>query len=745
MSDSSRIKKLEELEVIGTRGTGAFYNIAELAATVCRAPYAAISLIDDATRWFYASVGVDRHSTPRAKTCCDRALGSLDPLVFEDLAAARAAGTVEEAEFPQWRAYMGAPIVLGDATTLGALFVADVEPRAFERHQINALIGLAGLAVESLRLHESLMYQQKSAMALYTQAEQLERSNAQLARTQLEIELASKVAQIGFWSKSIGADAFELSDSLKKVLPTKTLGHCSSDAFFECFAGETADLLRGKMAEAESGAGLLDLHLPIENAASGEARWVRVTGRSSLRGGKGRFYGCVQDVTELLESRNKASRIAMLDTLTGAYNRRFLPVAFMRKKRKIDPETERLLVMTIDLDNFKLVNDVHGHDVGDQVLVAVAELLRAQLRDGDIVARLGGDEFLVLATAPADVDAGALIGERLRDAAARSLTLSDFANAVTFSIGFCDATAKDVDFATALKRSDLAAYEAKNGGGDHCRGYDDAMGVASRERAETLRGVDRALAADEFEPFYQPKLSLVDGAVAGAEALARWRRPDGAVISPGGFRHALDDARASSRISARMFERALADIGRLTATGVDCGRIAVNVSEVQMTDPEFPNWFAALRGACGVRPDQLEIEITERCLLSRGAETVRSNLAAVRAQGVRAAFDDFGTGYASMTHLLEFEIDVIKIDMSFVRRLTTDPAARGITGAIVQLARSLELEVVAEGVETREEEEILAGMGCHVVQGFYYAKPLAYPDFVAFMDAWSRRDADDVA
>lgn len=732
MSEYSRIRKLEELEIIGTRGAGSFFNIVELAATLCHAPVAALTFVDRTTRWFYAGLGVERVATPRDKTCCNLVLDMLDPLVIEDLDAARAEGRVEESEFPEWRSYAGAPVTLGDGTTLGALFVADFKPRSFTPRELNALMSIAALAVDNVRLHESLMRQQSSMMETHAQAELLERSNLELEKSRQDVELASKVAKIGFWSKKCCESRFEVTESLQKVLPIDAVGACSADEFYGCFPPEAAAQLRAKLEEAEESHTLLDMRAPVETPGGG-VRWVQVTGRSV---GYGQcLNGCVQDVTELLESRNKAARIAMLDTLTGVYNRRFLPVAFMRKKRKLDRENERLLVVTIDLDNFKQVNDLHGHDVGDQVLVDVTKLLHAELRDTDVVARLGGDEFLAIATIAADGDGGVALAERLRAAAVESPNLNSFTSPVTFSIGYCDATAADVDYATALKRSDLAVYQAKSGGRNRCVRYDDGMGVESTERRATLQGVDRALEQDAFTPYYQPKITLHGGAIVGAEVTPRWRSADGEIVGPDAFRSALDDARYAARIAERMLERALDDAARLVESAVDFGRLAINVASLQMSDPSFPDRLGAQCQAYGVPMARLELEITEQSFLSRGSDNVRVNLAALRGAGVRIAFDDFGAGVASMTHLLEFETDVIKINASLIERLCEDETARGITRSIIHLARSLGLEVAAENVSRPEESVILADMGCDVVQGAFYGAAMAIEPFAAFLEA----------
>ncbi|MCI4664122.1 MAG: EAL domain-containing protein [Neomegalonema sp.] len=734
MSEAKRLRKIEELEIAGASGAGTFFSLVEMAASLCATQAAAITVIDKNTRWFYSSVGLSVRSTPRQGACCERVLETCDLVAIEDLHELRDDGIDLEPFFKDWSFYAGAPIMTARDEVIGTIFIADEEPRIISDSERNTLITLANLAVESIRLHESLLAQQRASLEIYEQTDKLERSNAALEKTQLSMELAARVAKIGFWSRDLVTNKFAISDSLQTIFDTDIGPMITEDEFSAQFMDSARQNFLERLNGAAEKGEPIDMHLPLKHSDENSARWVRVTGRPSRAGAARQLNGCVQDVTELFESRSKISKIAMLDTLTGAYNRRFLPLTYLKKKRFIDPSQEQLIALTIDLDNFKFVNDTAGHEAGDQVLVEVARLLRAQIRDDDILARLGGDEFLVLAAVRVGSNGAEALAEKLRCAAIDNRRLSQFANPVTFSIGYCDATDKEADFPTALRRSDLAVFEAKKRGRNCAVQFTRELSDESSRRSSTLLGIDEALAANEIVPFYQPKIALDDETVVGLEALARWRKSDGTILPPAHFIDALEDPVYSTRISERIMVRALADAQMLVDKGLEFGRIACNVAEAQMRDARFPEWLQEQARARNIRMSQIEIEITERCLLSRSKQKVQENISNLREMGVTISFDDFGTGFASLAHLLNHRIDIIKIDCSFIQNLLDDRAAKAIAGSIVHLGRGLDMEVVAEGVECENTVRALREMGCATAQGYHYSRPIPVEQLMDFLN-----------
>jgi len=286
-----------------------------------------------------------------------------------------------------------------------------------------------------------------------------------------------------------------------------------------------------------------------------------------------------------------------------------------------------------------------------------------------------------------------------------------------------------------MKRADLALYEAKRQGRAQVAVYDSGLGDAFHVRQSTLRAVDHALRAGQIVPCYQPTFCLETGALAGFEALARWQHPERGLLAPGAFREAIDDPALATRISEAVLATLVADAARLRALGLRFGRLAINVTELQLLDNGFLGRLDEWLAANAVGYGDLTIELTENILLSRRTETIRQRLETLSARGAQIAFDDFGTGFASLTHLREFRIDRLKIDTSFVRTLTTDSSSAAIVAGLVYMAHKLGIEVVAEGIEDGATERCVREMGCDVGQGWHYARPLPLDGVVAFIRA----------
>ncbi len=737
----TRGARIAELQIAGTRGATTLFRVAELASIVTGARYAAVTVVDDDTRWFYAEIGFRREKSALAGALCRLTVEGFAPVVFPDvpLEPRFSGGLIDgapiEPDFPDLRAYAGVPIVYDNGVAIGTLFVADDAPRPFSDRELTVLQGLAESAVDSFRLVESLQHQQRSVLEAHAQRLEIERSHRELQRTQKHTEMAAELANVGFWSYDVDAAVLQTSPSFRRVsgLRAETV---SLEDFVAIFDADAQATFRNNVDVALSSGESFDIELPLAPRAGRKQGWLRTSARVEREpGGRRaprRLIGCSQDVTEMVQSKQSISKLAMLDTLTGAYNRRFLPLAFLKLLRQTDFETQKVVLMLIDLDHFKFVNDTKGHDAGDAVLKKVTQILRGEVRGGDVVGRIGGDEFMILSAGPAEVDFGAALSSRLIERAARSATLRQHATPVTFSIGYSEVFRPDVEFAEALKAADLAVYEAKDGGRARAVAYHDGLGEKTSRRDQILSKIDAALRSGDIVPVYQPKIGLATGAVVGFEALARWR-VDGALRPPAAFLEALEDVHFSRRISDRIFDLAAADAARFKARGLDFGRIAVNATEAQIVDPELGPRLDALCDRHQLRPDELEVEITERALLTRMPEKIKAGLKTLSSRGVHVSFDDFGTGYASLTHLREFDINTIKIDKSFVLSLADDAAAQTITSSLVQMAVNLNLEVVAEGVETAQCEALLKQMGCHIGQGFYYSKPLPIDEAMDFV------------
>lgn len=445
----------------------------------------------------------------------------------------------------------------------------------------------------------------------------------------------------------------------------------------------------------------------------------------------------VQDTTERRGLEERLRHQATHDTLTGLPNRIFFHDVLEKAMAHAERHSTLMAVMFLDLDAFKNINDALGHEYGDQLLREIAKRLVTALRREDwvarredLVARQGGDEFTILLQDLTSVDDIIHVAERLLAAIAQPLSIQDRMLYVTASIGVTVFPFDDTDSDGLLRNADVAMYKAKGAGGGDFAFYAASMSAQIRERRTTEDGLRAALERDEFILYYQPQISLRTNRLVGAEALIRWQHPERGLIAPDQFIPVAEE----SGLIVPMGEwilRAACLQGRLwRARGLKDLKISVNLSGRQFRERNLVAVVDRILQETGFDPvmNPLELEVTESTLMDDvgiAAET----LAAFRGMGLRLALDDFGTGYSSLNYLKRFQIDTLKIDQSFVRDIACNPEDAAIASVIITLGHSLGLTVIAEGVETQEQLELLRGAGCDEIQGYYYSKPLPAPIF----------------
>jgi diguanylate cyclase len=426
-------------------------------------------------------------------------------------------------------------------------------------------------------------------------------------------------------------------------------------------------------------------------------------------------------------------RLAYTDLLTGLPNRLAFEKTLEREPAAQGSKDEQVFALLfIDIDGFKLVNDTMGHEAGDALLVQIAERLRGGVRRDDFLARISGDEFVVLLRALKRSDDALLTAEKLK----RSLDEAFFVDTQVVNVGASIGVSvypDDADDLTALLRhADSAMYHVKNSGKNGVKRYHATVDAALEEHKRLERDLRQALLRDELQLFYQPLFDLRSGRLVKAEALLRWRHPERGWISPADF---VPLAEASGYIVALgdwVMRSATRQARSWQLAGLAPVRVSVNVSPLQFAQPQFgESVVEALQGS-GLGAHFLELELTETIVM-RNPEIVRRNLCALQQLGVTVAIDDFGTGYSSLSYLRDFAIDTIKIDRSFVRDLSAPRRAPqyalALVEAIVRLAENLDVEIVAEGIESRAQFELLRDLGCQVGQGYYFARPLSEADF----------------
>jgi diguanylate cyclase (GGDEF)-like protein len=383
----------------------------------------------------------------------------------------------------------------------------------------------------------------------------------------------------------------------------------------------------------------------------------------------------------------------------------------------------KVAVLFLDLDGFKHINDSLGHPAGDKILQSIAKRLMGCVRGSDTVSRQGGDEFIVLLSELDSVEDATASARRILKAVAEAHSIDLHDLHITTSIGVSIYPDDGGDAETLIKNADTAMYQAKENGRQSYQFFKPAMNVRAVERQSVEESLRRALERKEFKLQYQPKIDISTGVITGAEALLRWTHPSRGLVSPARFIPVAEDCGLILPIGAWVLREACTQARAWLDQGLPLATMAVNVSAMEFRDENFLQGLFEILGETGLDPDYLELELTESVLMKQ-AESTASILQVLRDRGVKVAIDDFGTGYSSLSYLRKFPVDALKIDQSFVRQISTLGDDATIVTAVIGMAHSLGLRVVAEGVETLDELEFLRVRQCDEAQGFYFSRPV---------------------
>jgi len=449
---------------------------------------------------------------------------------------------------------------------------------------------------------------------------------------------------------------------------------------------------------------------------------LTISGVLDHHGNYSHYAAIFSDITQRRLAEERLNYLATHDALTGLANRTLFGERLQQAVARAHRTKKRVAVMFIDLDRFKLVNDTLGHSIGDQVLSIVAQRLKASVRETDTVARLGGDEFTMVIEEIDDVRHVGQIAQALLKTMSDIFDLDGHSVFVTPSVGISIYPDDATDPKQLLMQADQAMYQAKERGKNNFQFFAQSMTSSAMEQLALESELHNALLLHEFYLDYQPQFDLRTGAVAGVEALIRWRHPLRGVISPGQFIPVAEESALIVPIGAWVLREACAQARAWLDAGVDFGRIAVNLSGRQCLHDDFLHDLTTILSDAGLPARYLQLELVESIAMTGTAET-EALLKELRARGISLAIDDFGTGYSSFIYLKSLPIDTLKIDRSFMVDAASSQADGAIVRAIVALAKSLRITVVAEGVEEEAQLAFLREIGCEQVQGFLLALP----------------------
>jgi len=542
------------------------------------------------------------------------------------------------------------------------------------------------------------------------------------------IQLTERVAKIGYWQWDMKADSVTLSDNLAAMWERES-EELSIDAWKSIIHPDD----KSKMESA------LDTDLQKMEQAAIEYRvnslsqnqdnsFNQITRHFTDSYGEQYLVGTVQDISQLKSAEKRIYRLAFFDDLTGLSNRSNF-VDNLKTQLALAARYEtKLAVVYLDLDDFKTVNDLYGHHIGDQYLNRFSEHLQGVSRKSDIKARIGGDEFSIIINNVSDRRDVDRACERILDFTNNTLQLENHRIQPKLSVGISMYPEDGEDADTLLKSADLAMYSVKQSGKHGYHFFEQRMLIETAERVQLEASLRNAIDEQQFELWYQPKVNLEKMQVTGVEALIRWRHPEEGLIPPDVFISTAERVGMIDEIGNWVLATSCNQTKRWIAEGIDI-QMAINISGGHFTSDGFCENVMGQLGKYELAPSQLEIEVTES--MTRDPQQHLAICKQLRDAGIRVAIDDFGTGYSSLSVLDNLEVDTLKVDKSFIDDLPHDDASKLLVRSIIELATGLGYDVVAEGVETYEQLEYLISLDCPYVQGYYFSKPVVADEIPA--------------
>jgi len=475
--------------------------------------------------------------------------------------------------------------------------------------------------------------------------------------------------------------------------------------------------------------------LVVEVDLAGETRWWSISGNPTS---DGTMRGVMRDVTDSRKTEQRVAHMARYDTLSGLANRHlFNETLDDMLGRQV--KNQQIALLYIDLDHFKSVNDTLGHHIGDELIRVSAARLSAIVREHDLAARLGGDEFAVLLTRVSDLRTAHICAQRIVDAMAEPFNLMGQTVRVSASVGVAYSPTRGLESEEFMRQADLALYAAKRAGRSTYADFDAALNLEERTRRDLELDLRTAIAEGQFTLVYQPQVCLKTGKWTGKETLVRWEHPVRGRIMPVEFIGIAEETGLIIPLGEWIIRQAIHEAARWEEPHT----IAINLSPIQMRNPNLVNVLTNAIASAQIEPERVEIEITENALMHDSEANVEL-LHRLRKTGVRIALDDFGTGYSSLNYLRAFPFDKIKIDRCFVSELLDRSDCQAIVRNVIMLARALGMETTAEGVETREQYEWLKLHGCTEAQGYYISRPMEAADAAEASGALSEWPAGEV-
>jgi diguanylate cyclase (GGDEF)-like protein/PAS domain S-box-containing protein len=560
-----------------------------------------------------------------------------------------------------------------------------------------------------------------------------------LRESEERFRLAAEAAGLGVWDFDEGLNRREWSSRMREIFGIPSSATPSLQLAAECVhKDDRADFMRQLNEVWIGNIERFDSSFRIVRADDGRERWLAFNGwrTQKANGALRRIIITVRDITEEKTAEERVRWSASHDPLTRLANRALFQEKLDQAIAQARQKGEAAGVLLLDLDHFKQINDSLGHDVGDALLKMFAERLRGVVRHRDTVARLGGDEFAIVVPRLREKEDLLRLSRSIQDRMRAPFVHGGRVLDCRVSSGASLFPEHGRSPKEVLKNADTALYAAKAAGRATVTMFEPQMREDLQRRVSMVQLARKAIDDDRVIPYSQPKLDLKSGRVDGFEALLRWRNSKGRICHPGALEAAFEDLEVAAANSDRMIDRVIADMRGWLDRGVRFRHVAVNASAAEFRRDNFAERVLDRLRRADVPARCFQLEVTETVFLGRGAEYVHRALALLNTQGVKIALDDFGTGYASLRHLKQFPVDIIKIDQSFVRDMEIDPGDEAIVRAVINLGRSLGIQVVAEGIERSAQAERLQRLGCDFGQGYLFSKAVGAKRVPPLVGRW---------
>lgn len=549
-------------------------------------------------------------------------------------------------------------------------------------------------------------------------------AEANLRKNETQLRLALESAEMATWFWNVGEKSFQSSGGFSALFGMKgEAGIREFEQFRNAVHPEDREHIDAALKHALIYSDDFRLEMRVL-WPDGSTHWIASQGQI-IRNPEGRavsLIGVAMNITERKLAEQRIAHMAQHDTLTGLPNRLLLKDRIAQAVFHAQRGRVRVAVMFIDLDRFKNINDSLGHEAGDRLLQTVAKRIRTCLREGDTVSRLGGDEFVIVLPEVHGSHDVSIVAAKILETLAQPYHLHGQDLHVSASIGVALFPEDGEDADTLMRNADAAMYHAKDSGRANYQFYTEHMNVSAQRRVTLEAELRRALDRDELTLAYQPIYALANGRLVGVEALLRWRHPERGLVTPGEFISVAEESGLIHQIGEDVLRAACAQARLWQDQGLGT-RLSINVSVHQLRRRAFLDQLRTVLASTSVDPGLLELEITESLIVEDASEALKT-LKSLDELGVRLAIDDFGTGYSGLSYLKRFPIDTVKIDQSFIRDISVDADDAAIVRAIVAMAKSLKLSVVAEGVETGEQLAFLSSLGCDFAQGYLLGRPV---------------------